>query len=94
MGDSGPLFLWNGGKDLVSHAEVPPHDSRLVLQHRDQEGVADNVQFFVPQIKPVVFRNIAQEIHRSVLETETNLAQVSTHRYTPHILPLAQNLSI
>lgn len=73
MRDSGPLFLRNGREDLIGHAKVPPHDSRLVLQHGDQQGVAHDVQFFIPQIQPVVLRDVAQEVHGPVTETATNL---------------------
>lgn len=61
----GPLLFRNGGEDFVSHGEVTPHDSCLVLQHRHQQRVTDDVQLLVSEIQSVVFRNVAQQVHGS-----------------------------
>lgn len=76
--NSGPLFFGNGREDFISHAEIPPHDSSLVFQDWNQQGVANNVQFLIPQIKPIVFRNIAQKVHCPVTDTEIKLKPYST----------------
>ncbi|TNN77026.1 hypothetical protein EYF80_012664 [Liparis tanakae] len=55
MGDSGPLLFRNCGKHLVSHSKVPPHNSGLVLQDGDQQGVANNVELLVSKVQTVVF---------------------------------------
>lgn len=63
VGHSDPLLLGDGGQELVGRAEVPPHDGRLVLQHGEQQGVADDVQLLVSQVETVVLGDVAQQIH-------------------------------
>lgn len=63
VGHPGPLLFWNGGKHFVSHGEVAPHDGCLVLQHRHQQRITDNVQLLVTQVQPVIFRDVAQQVH-------------------------------
>ena len=66
VSDSGALFLGNCGKDLVGSLKVSPHDSRLVLQDRDQERETDDVELLVAQVEAVVLGDVAQKIHHSV----------------------------
>lgn len=66
MGHSGPLLFWNCGKHLVGHSKVPSHYSSLVLQDRDQQGVADNIELFVSQVQTVIFGYVTQQVHCSV----------------------------
>ena len=52
-------------KDLVGHVKVLSHDGRLVLEHRELYGVADNVQLLVPKVEPVLLGDVTKEIHDS-----------------------------
>lgn len=94
--NSGPLFFGNGREDFISHAEISPHDSSLVFQDWNQQGVANNVQFLIPKIKPIVFRNIAQKVHCPVTDTEIKLKPYSmiTMLHTHTLLACSKSLHL
>lgn len=63
VGYPGPLLLGDCGQDPVCSAEVSSHDSCLILQHRQQQRIADDVQLFVSKVESAIFWDVAQEIH-------------------------------
>lgn len=73
MGHSGPLLFRNCWKHLVGHSKVPPHYGSLVLQDRDQQGVADDVELLVSQVQTVIFGYVTQQVHRSARRDSSKL---------------------
>ena len=47
---------------LVCCIEVFSHDGRLVLEDRELERVADNVQLLVTEVDSIVTRDVAQQV--------------------------------
>jgi len=64
--NSGALILWNGGQHFIGRLEVLSHHSRLILQDRQQEREAHDVELLVAQVEAVVVGDVAEQIHLSV----------------------------
>lgn len=46
--------------NLICRLEIPPHDGRLVLEHGEQQLVADHIQIFIHSINSGIVRLIAE----------------------------------
>ena len=66
VGHAGALLARHCGQHVVGRVKVPPHDRRLVLEHGEQDGVADNVELLVAQVEAVVLGDVAEEVHDAV----------------------------
>ena len=65
--------------NLVCCVEVFPHDGRLVLEDRELERIADDVQLLVTKVDSIVTRNVAQQVEgprQSVVWREYKLLSI------------------
>ena len=74
------LFSGYRRQHFVGRLEVASHHSCLVLEHRQEQWEADDVELLVAQVQAVITRNVAKQVHHSAAHRhQLELSQHDVH---------------